>query len=323
MICLGIVLFSIQAPRADTKKALGVHGDIDHWYVGRVFTDCENDCPEMIVVPSHNLTSSSLALKKEDLDSGNAARLKISSDLAFSRTHITVKQFRRFVHEAQFTTYAERDPNSPCHSSKNKLPFFSMKGGYFIKPEVSWRSPDWQINDDQPVVCLTYDDIDAYIKWLNIRTQKNYRLPTLDEWELVALTDQVLNDNAPCGNLYGRNHDAKLLRANYECPDVFNFVAPVRSFKPDHIGLYDTAGNVMQLTSTCFDGDLNFMPDNKFDLLAGVVSGERIKKICTWKIKVGCTWRDTTKICHRGKKEQEFVEFSNVFTGFRLVRARL
>ena len=105
--------------------------------------------------------------------------------------------------------------------------------------------------DDYPVVHVAYEDALAYCKWAN------RRLPTEAEWEAAA---QGSNDNAT----FTWGNDPSLLNnyantwqgvfpTNNESIDGFEFIAPVKSFPKNSIGIYDMAGNVWEMTSDLFN----------------------------------------------------------------------
>ena len=98
----------------------------------------------------------------------------------------------------------------------------------------------------RPVINVSYEEAVAYAQWLSKSTGKHYRLPTEDEWEYAARAgsttaywwgNEIGSNNANC-NGCGSKWDSKS-------------TAPVGSFKPNAYGLYDTAGNVWEWTSSC------------------------------------------------------------------------
>jgi len=97
--------------------------------------------------------------------------------------------------------------------------------------------------DKYPVEQVSWDDIQAYIRKLNAKTGKRYRLPTEAEWEYAARAgtttvywwgNSLGNNRANCDGC-GSRWDAKS-------------TAPAGSFSPNPWGLYDTVGNVWEWT---------------------------------------------------------------------------
>ena len=120
---------------------------------------------------------------------------------------------------------------------------------------VTWNfkpleSPDWN-QDDQPVVCVTLDDITAFCEWLSRKDGKKYRLPNRDEWEYACRagteTDYNWGSNriAPRKANYNSLMDEKIKKASFR-----GKTAPVGSYKPNRWGFYDMHGNVNEATAT-------------------------------------------------------------------------
>ena len=51
---------------------------------------------------------------------------------------------------------------------------------------LSWRNPGFSQGEDDPVVCVSWEDARAYVSWLSRETGEEYRLLTESEWEYVA-----------------------------------------------------------------------------------------------------------------------------------------
>ena len=97
--------------------------------------------------------------------------------------------------------------------------------------------------DDLPVETVSWNDIQEFIKKLNARTGKRFRLPTEAEWEYAARAGTGTARH--WGEAIGRNH------ANCDgCGSRWDDkqTAPVGSFKPNAFGLHDMLGNVREWT---------------------------------------------------------------------------
>lgn len=99
----------------------------------------------------------------------------------------------------------------------------------------------------QPVVNISWNDAQAFAKWMSELTGKRYRLPTEAEWEYVAGAGR----DTPYwwGTEIG---DAKDNCFNCNSPWDRVSPAPVNSFSPNPFGLVSTAGNVQEWVADCY-----------------------------------------------------------------------
>ena len=195
-------------------------------------------------------------------------------------TEITNKQFRTFVEATNYNTIAERTID--WEEMKKQLPVGTAKphdsilqpGSLIFNKNVNavvsmnnyqqwwtwkiganWKHPEGpkssiEKKDNYPVVHIAYEDALAYCKWAN------RRLPTEAEWEAAA---QGKNTNV----IYTWGNNPNILNSNAntwqgnfpiknESKDGFKFIAEVKSYPPNSIGLYDMLGNVWEITSDLF-----------------------------------------------------------------------
>ncbi|MGA1227036.1 MAG: formylglycine-generating enzyme family protein [Tamlana sp.] len=196
-------------------------------------------------------------------------------------TEVTNKQFKAFVDATNYITVAERPID--WEEMKKELPVGTAKphdsilqpGSLIFNKNVdkvadmgnysqwwtwkigaNWKhpnGPDSSIEgkDNYPVVHIAYEDAMTYCKWAN------RRLPTEAEWEAAAQgigTDQIYT----WGNDYEvLNQNANTWQGVFpiknEPKDGFAFIAPVKSFPPNSVGLYDMMGNVWEITNDLFN----------------------------------------------------------------------
>jgi len=195
-------------------------------------------------------------------------------------TEVTNAQFKAFVEATGYVTLAERPvdweelkknvpPGTPKPADSVLQPgslIFdrSVQGVRDLNDYTQWW--EWKIGanwkhpqgpgssiegkDDYPVVHISYEDALAYCKWAK------RRLPTETEWEAAA------HGQMP-GGIYtwGDDDSALPTKANTwqgtfptknTNEDGFAYVAPVASFDPNSIGIYDLTGNVWELTQDWF-----------------------------------------------------------------------
>lgn len=138
---------------------------------------------------------------------------------------------------------------------------------------TAWRGPGFRQGPDHPVVNVTWTEAVAFCKWLTDKEHKDgtlpanqfYRLPYDLEWSrAVSLPDESgktpeardmgVPDVYPwgtdwpppkgAGNYTGEETGSDVAIKGYE--DGFAWTAPVGSFPPNKLGLYDMGGNVWQ-----------------------------------------------------------------------------
>jgi len=128
---------------------------------------------------------------------------------------------------------------------KSYVPAWDKYGNYnsFCKPYL-------------PVVGVTHEAADAFCKWLSIKENQKYRLPTNLEWEKAAR-------GGDCRKfVWGNDHtlEKTFTRSNKEAKENYKFWAKPGSF-PDDMSVYgvmDMSGNVREWTSTRFSTTDNF-----------------------------------------------------------------
>lgn len=167
---------------------------------------------------------------------------------ALSQAPITRSEYAAFVRAT------DRPDGAACALMDNE-------GNWRDTPDLSWRNPGFEQTDDHPVVCVSWDDAQAYAAWLSARTGRAYRLPSEAEFEYAAragaATTFPWGDEAAdvCAHANGFDLAAKRSHPDWnslECDDGFAFTAPVRAFPANAFGLYGMTGNVFQWTEDCF-----------------------------------------------------------------------
>jgi len=233
---------------------------------GDVFKDC-SDCPEMVVIPAGSFMMGSPAGEVGRSENEGPVHRVTLQQYALGKTEVTVGQFRRFVSATNYQTDAEKNSggNSGCFAwaSDNK---FDWRAGR------SWRTPGWAVKDSEPVVCVSFNDAEAYLKWLSSTTNKGYELPSESQWEYAARSGTTTSyywgddPNQACNyaNVTDQTTSPNNLSTSikHECKDGYYFVAPVASYRPNAFGLYDMIGNVLEWTQDCRNKDYSGAPTN-------------------------------------------------------------
>ncbi len=109
-----------------------------------------------------------------------------------------------------------------------------------------WHAPPFEQQGDHPVVCVTFEAAELYVKWISKKTGQDYRLPTAEELRTAVMG--FSSTNYWWGEQIGKN------RANcIACGSPFDAVgtSPVDAFPPNEFNLLDAVGNVWIWTSDC------------------------------------------------------------------------
>lgn len=166
----------------------------------------------------------------------------------------------------------------------------------------------------RPVINVSWDDAQGYVKWLSEQTGKGYRLLSEAEWEYVA--------RAGTSTAYWWPGQASHDRANYgndQCcgglalgKDQWVNTAPVGSFGANPFGLHDTAGNVYEWVQDVWHDTYSGAPT---DGSAWVTGGDQARRVLR-----GGSWVDSPWTLRSADRSGNSPVTRVSFTGFRIAR---
>ena len=121
----------------------------------------------------------------------------------------------------------------------------------------------------RPVINVSWNEAQAYVRWLSRQTGQRYRLLSEAEWEYVARagteTARYWGESASGQCRYANGHDPSA-----PCPDGYEYTAPVGSFAPNAFGLHDVLGNVAEWTEDCWNDSYAGAPTDGRALAVGL-----------------------------------------------------
>ena len=174
------------------------------------------------------------------------------------RYEVTVAEFKAFVKATGYKTDAEKAGHSTVA--------FGLS--WEEQRKVNWRHDALgkrrrQADYNHPVLHVSWNDASQYCQWLARKTGLAYRLPTEAEGEYAAgngarHTLYSWGDNClvspPSGNVADlaaqRDFPGFIICNGYI--DGYSLTAPVGTFPPNDLGLYDMTGNVWEWCSDWF-----------------------------------------------------------------------
>ncbi|MEO1260314.1 MAG: SUMF1/EgtB/PvdO family nonheme iron enzyme [Bacteroidota bacterium] len=169
------------------------------------------------------------------------------SDFYLHKNEVTVKEYLEFA-----------------NAINSRFPEWMEKGGQFhIKTGSSdhYKGLEGTLSkENHPVVGISWNDAVAYCNWRSEKeglqkvykisnstvtanwNANGYRLPTEAEWEYAA---RGRDRKDKWGGTSTEGDIGKYANDSGES-DGYKYIAPVGSFRPNHLGLYDMSGNVWE-----------------------------------------------------------------------------
>uniref|UniRef100_UPI0035CB2688 formylglycine-generating enzyme family protein n=1 Tax=uncultured Sphingomonas sp. TaxID=158754 RepID=UPI0035CB2688 len=265
------------------------------------FRDCAI-CSPMIVVPAGHFTMGSPTTEPGHKPDEEPQTSVTVTSFALGETDVTVGQWRSFVK-------ATGHPDG-LGCAYSGLP--REEAG-----KASWRHLGFAQGDDEPVVCVSWNEAQSYVRWLSATTGRAYRLPTEAEWEYAARAGK--SSVYPWGDT--ASHDWANYGSDTCCTpatggrDRWTYTSPVRSFPPNAFGLYDMIGNAWQWTQDCYVASYGGRP----------ADGKAVERTpCQFRTARGGTWGDTPALTRSGARNyappprMTVAEYRSAGFGFRV-----
>jgi formylglycine-generating enzyme required for sulfatase activity len=270
---------------------------------GTVIRDCPT-CPSMVVLPAGRFQQGSSRAEGGSSFEMPARWVNIGRPLGMSMNVVTVEEFQQFV----------------AATGRDMQGCDTYDGEWKSRPDSSWKSPGFSQTGTHPVTCVSWDDAQAYARWLSGKTGHQYRLPSASEWEYAARSggEAVLpwgaNAAAACANANVADAGAAQRYPGwtvFACNDGYIYTAPVGSFKANSFGLNDMLGNVFQWTEDCWQADYVGAPTDGSALNAGDCSEHELR---------GGSWFSTPAYVRANYRNHFAAGYRTSSVGIRLVK---
>jgi len=209
---------------------------------------------EFVYIPPGTFMMGSPSGEAGRNDDEGQHRVTLTKGFYMQTTEVTVGQWRAFVRETGYRSEAEKGDGAWIWLDKK----WEKKAGYY------WDNPGFEQTDKHPVTCVSWNDTHAFIKWLNEKGDKTYRLPTEAEWEYACRagtkTARFWGDDPDEACKYANVADltewnGKHWITKHNCNDRHWFPSPAGSFRSNSWGLYDMLGNVWEWCEDWHDTD--------------------------------------------------------------------
>jgi formylglycine-generating enzyme required for sulfatase activity len=236
----------------------------------------------------------------------------IAKPFAVMETEVTVGMFKAFVADTRYQT------SGGCYAWNGSK--------WELSTVRSWKKPfpDAEQDDRHPVVCMNWDDTQAFVKWMSQRTGQVYRLLTESEWEYAARagskTRYSFGDNEAdlCRHANVADQRAKRdIKGSSDwtiapCDDGFAYTAPVGNYQANAFDLRDMHGNAWEWTQDCWHDSYENAP----------INGESWETNCKEERRVlrGGGWNDNPSFARAAGRDRSTPGGRSSGSGFRLAR---
>ncbi len=219
-------------------------------------------------------------------------------------TEITVEQFDIFANATNHPT------NFGC---------WYFNSGWLFSAELNWRNPGYPQQPNHPAVCISWNDTQQFITWLNQQQQEyRFRLPTEAEWEYAARAgshERYYWGSDPSGLCTHANASDKQTLKHFpsfrsnDCDDGYVETSPVGNYLANSYGLFDVYGNAWEWTQDCWHESYSHAPED----------GSAWEGNCMRRVFRGGGWGDNPKFARSGLRNRTEANKHKDDIGFRLV----
>jgi hypothetical protein len=164
-----------------------------------------------------------------------------------SETEVRVKDYAAFADDNPEIDKAWKDFAWPqwSHELQN----------WVTPPDAARAKQD----PEEPVVNVSWEDAQAFCRWLSKKEGRTYRLPTDREWScaagIAAAEDAAASPSEKTGKVshyvwgthFPPENDSESLKSFHQFKDDFPYTAPVTATSPDVFGLRGLTSNVQEL----------------------------------------------------------------------------
>jgi formylglycine-generating enzyme required for sulfatase activity len=279
---------------------------------GAVFRDCR-DCPEMVVIAAGSFTMGSSDAEKSWAASHGGTLGSVADEapqheftlrpFALGKYPVTRGEYAAFARETG------RSAGDGCGRDSFK---------WDKDPSLNWQAPGFTQTERDPVVCVSWEDAQAYVAWLNGKARPGagdgpYRLPTEAEWEYAARAGTTTK-------FWWGDDDSQASSYAWYKDDSGGRTHPVGRKPANAFDLYDMAGNVWQWTADCYAESYVGVPTDGSANETGVSDPRPNGTKKCMRVDRGGSWLYPAWLLRSATRERNPADFRDRIMGFRVAR---
>ncbi len=183
-----------------------------------------------------------------------------------------------------------------------------------MDPSKSWRDPGFAQDDSHPVVCVNWNDAQAYTAWLSQASGASYRLPTEAEWEYVCRAGSATpfwwgSSISP----HQANYDgsAEPYKGGGNKGEYRKRTVPAKHFDANPWGLYQVHGNVLEWCEDCWNDSYKGAPADG----SAWTTGD-----CSYRVLRGGSWGSGPQDLRAAYRDDGSPDGRGYSIGFRVAR---
>ena len=192
---------------------------------------------------------------------------------------------------------------SPVHEVKlSDFSIGEMQVTQELWEAVMGSNPSWFNGNKLPVDWVSWNDCQEFIRKLNEKTKRNFRLPTEAEWEYSARGGKKSQ-----GYKYAGSNNLDEVAWYLENSGIKTQEVGLK--KPNELGLYDMSGNVWEWCNDWYDDYSSSSQNNP----QGPSSG-------SFRVYRGGSWSNDARYCRVSYRNYSTPDFRSSYLGFRLAQ---
>jgi formylglycine-generating enzyme required for sulfatase activity len=287
------------------------------------FREC-SECPEMVTIPAGRFVMGSPDAEKAWAATHGGSPQAVSDEAPQHEVTLPAFALGRYdVTRGEYAAFVRATGHPSGDGCGHGRAIFKWEKD----PKVTWNDPSFPQTDRDPAVCISWDEAQAYVAWLNAQSGHGsaYHLPSESEWEYAARAGSTTK-------FWWGEDDADAaahawFNANSGCKEVTGLYCgggqthPVGEKPANAFGLYDVAGNVWQWTEDCYDNSYaTIAADGRATETPSRDPKAKDGRGNCLRVDRGGSWMFPAWLLRSATRERNPADYRNVIMGFRVAR---